>query len=255
MTVDLYRSELLERDGFSVHGFSKTTGGVSRGPYRSLNLAYGVGDDDAKVARNLRILKKTLGVGVPLARVRQVHGIRAVSASDATLGDWTDDARVEADAIVSKAEVVVAVQTADCAAVLLADPDTRVVAAVHAGWRGAGAGVVRNAVRAMGALGASPGRIIAVIGPHICMSCYEVGEEVARRLPESSDPIPGRPGKYRLDLANAVEVSLIVSGVASSRIERIPACTSCQNEVLFSYRRSGGTCGRMMGFISPSDRV
>ena len=115
--------------------------------------------------------------------------------------------------------------------------------------------MLRNAVRAMGQLGVAPGRLIAAIGPHICMSCYEVGDEVARRLPESAEPIPGRPDKYQLDLANAIEVSLIVSGVVSFRIERIHACTSCQNEVLFSYRRSGGTCGRMLGFISRSERV
>jgi YfiH family protein len=214
-----------------------------------LNLAYGVGDDERNVAENLRILENAIGVKAPLAKVRQVHKTGVVNASKVASDDWTAKAQTEADAIVSTGDEVLAVQTADCAAVLLADPLTRAVAAVHAGWRGTAAGVLRTAVRRLRDLGAEPGRMLAVIGPHICLDCYEVGEDAARRLPESADPIRRKPGKYRLDLANAVEVSLLTSGVASSNIERIGACTSCLPESLFSYRKSQGTCGRMLGFI------
>jgi YfiH family protein len=250
MAVSFYRSELMEQAGFPHHGFTGVDGGVSRGAYASLNLAYGLEDDDRCVSENLQILREAVGTALPLARVSQVHKTGVVLSEEVASDDWSAPPVTQADAIVSDGGAVVAVQTADCAAVLLADPETRVVAAVHAGWRGTAAGVLRTAIRRMGDLGAESNRLLAVIGPHICLNCYEVGEDVAGRLPESADPIRRRPGKYQLDLANAIEVSLLVSGVATDRVERIPVCTSCSPDGLFSYRRSGGTCGRMLGFIA-----
>ncbi len=250
MSIPFLKSERLESAGFPVHGFTQKSHGVSQGAFESLNLAYNVGDEDDRVARNLSLLQRELGVQAPLARVDQVHGNKVVSASGIESNDWTVRPVRQADGIVTAEDSVIAVQTADCAAVLLADPETRVVAAIHAGWRGTAAGVIRNGVRRMDELGASSGRLIAVIGPCICEKCYEVGEEVAVRLPESADPIRKKPGKFLLDLANAIEVSLLIAGVATARVDRIPACTVC-DETLFSYRRSGGTCGRMLGFISP----
>jgi hypothetical protein len=157
---------------------------------------------------------------------------------------------VEADAVFSfGSAAVLAVQTADCAAVLLADPESRAVAAVHAGWRGAASGVIRSAVRALRDHGSEPRRLLAAIGPCIGPECYEVGADVARRFPESTDPVKGEPGKFFLDLGAAVEVSLLAAGLTSSNIDRVRACTRCAAEELYSHRGSGGTCGRGLGLI------
>ncbi len=241
---------LLADAGFPVHGFTKRDGGVSEGPFASLNLAYDVGDEDERVRANRGRLRHELGTGAPLATVIQVHGNKVVNADAVATEDWTARPTQEADGMVSTGAEVLAVQTADCAPLLLADPESRAVAALHVGWRSAAKGVVRNAIRAMGALGAEAGRTVAVIGPCISGTCYEVEEEVARALPESADPIRKNPGKYLFDLPNAVEVSLIVAGVPSDRIEIIRACTHCLTDELFSYRRDGQVTGRMWGYIS-----
>ncbi len=241
--IQLFTSELLARAGFA-HGFAKRAGGVSEGPYASLNLASGVGDDEACVAQNVSRLRAAIGADVPLARVRQVHGNAVVDAAVA-LG-----AEVEADAIAAQGiDAFLAVRTADCAAVLLADPETRAVAAVHAGWRGASNGVIRNAVRALRDRGAEPRRLLAAIGPCIGPECYEVGADVARRFPESVDPVRGKDEAFLLDLGNAVEVSLLGAGLTSRNVDRIRVCTRCAPDALFSHRGSGGACGRNLGFI------
>lgn len=252
--VQLFKSNLLERFGFALHGFTKRSGGVSLGDYSSLNLAWNTGDDPDCVRENLARLKAALETDAPLSRVEQVHGSIVVDAANLALDperSWFSPPPVEADGIVcSKGSAVLAVQTADCAAVLLADPKTRAVSAVHVGWRGAANGVLRHAVRAMTALGADRRNIVAAIGPCICAKCYEVGEEVAGCFPESSDPIRGKPGKFRLDLGLAAEVSLIGAGIDGRNIDRLEACTNCLKDELFSHRRSKGRCGRSLGFIS-----
>ena len=252
-----YQSALLERAGFTEHGFTKRTGGVSSGDYESLNIAYGVGDDPACVAENLQRLKTHLNSNAPLLRVKQVHGSALVFALDliSAMGtsDWAQDPTVEADAIVGRgSKAVLAVQVADCVPLLLADPKTGAVAAVHAGWRGTAKGVVRKAVRALAGEGANAATMVAAIGPCICAECYEVGADVAKHFPESALPRRGQRDKYMLDLALAVEVSLIAAGLTSGRIDRIGACTSCETEALFSYRRDGPATGRTLGFIAAS---
>ena len=248
--IEFFESELLHRAQFHVHGFTKRTGGVSKSPYDSLNLSYDVGDDPKDVAENLKRLKSALNIDEPLVRVKQVHGNRIVGSNELTPSSWIDPPTVEADGIISAdTQAVLAVQNADCAPVLLADPNKRIVAAIHAGWRGAANGVVRNGVRAMIDAGGDPSVIIAVIGPCICLGCYEVDEDVAHHFPESCDPVKGKPGKFQLDLGLAVEVSLIGAGLTSKNIERIDACPSCMEKELFSHRGSGGSTGRILGFI------
>ena len=252
MAVELFRSELLDRAGFA-HGFTKRTGGASQGPFASLNLAHDVGDDPENVRRNLESLRAALGIDLPLLRVNQAHGNAAIDAArlvELGLGDWLAAPAVEADAIVSAGvDAVLAVQTADCAAVLLADPETRAAAAVHVGWRGAANGVLRNAARALRDHGAEPSRLLAAIGPCIGAECYEVQADVARRFPESIDVVDGRPDAFLLDLGNAIEVSLIGAGLSTRNIDRIKVCSRCAEDELFSHRGSGGTCGRGLGFI------
>jgi len=250
--IQLFQSQMLLDAGFSVHGFTRRQGGVSEGPFASLNLAYDVGDDPESVDENLRRLKGTLGVDAPLYRVKQVHGIEIVDADTLPqFDDWTGEPTQEADGIVAAGDQgVLAVQNADCVPVLIADPETRLVAAIHAGWRGASRGVVRAGVRALVHKGSEARNLVAAVGPSVCEACYEVGEDVARHFPESVEPIKGTDEKFHLDLGYAVEVSLITSGLYGTRIDRIKACSSCLENDLYSRRRDGATTGRYVGLIS-----
>ena len=254
--VELYRSKLLDEAGFTTHGFTKRKGGVSTLAFQSLNLSFDVGDDPSNVVENLSRLKGMVGQDKFLVRVKQVHRSKVVGALSAiktppSESSWTEPPFLEADGLVNSCpELVLAVQTADCAPVLIASKRANAVAAIHAGWRSLSLGVVRNGVKSMVEMGAGPAEMIAVIGPCICGNCYEVGDEVARNFPESCDPIKGKPGKHLLDLGLAVEVSLIGAGLRGDNIERIQTCTYCSEAELFSHRRDNGTTGRTLGFIS-----
>ncbi len=190
-------------------------------------------------------------------RPRQVHGISVVGAEQCS----AQQPGPEADAVVSELTGVrIAVVTADCLPILLAGDRGRVVAAVHAGWRGLACGVIdaglralRERLRARGGMD----RIRAVIGPHIGSCCYEVDEPVLEALSRRfSETLPGalcptRPGHARLDLGLLAREALRAGGVASDRIGLLEgACTACDAERFFSYRREGPETGRLVHFIS-----
>jgi YfiH family protein len=231
------------------HGFTTRQGGVSAPPYGTLNLGGAVGDDPARVAENWRRLEAH--TGLRFARVRQVHGARVIRA------EGPCEPAEEADVVLSAAGGVAAcVSVADCVPVLLADPGTGAVAAVHAGWRGTLARAAAEGVLALGReVGAPPGRLLAAIGPSIGPCCYEVSEDLAARfgaeLPGSvaASPVPG--GRPHLDLWTANRAVLTAAGVAAERIHLLGACTSCGGDLFFSHRRDAGRTGRQMAFIAP----
>ena len=169
---------LLDRTGLR-HGFFTRQGGASTGLYEGLNTGVGSNDDPAAVAENRRRVAEHLG-GVPddLAACFQIHSAVARVAEAGWRG-----ARPEGDATVSATPgVICAVLTADCAPILLADPEAGVVGAAHAGWKGALDGIVHATVAAMQALGAEPRRMIAVVGPSIARDSYEVGADFQDRF-------------------------------------------------------------------------
>lgn len=175
---------LLERAGVR-HGFFTRLGGISAGLYDSLNTGVGSRDDAAAVAENRRRVADHFGGAAgDLAACYQVHSAVAHVAE----AGWNGD-RPEGDASVTAAPgVICAVLTADCAPVLLADPDAGVVGAAHAGWKGALGGIVEAAVAAMEGLGATRARMVAVVGPCIARDSYEVGVDFeARFLAEDPD--------------------------------------------------------------------
>lgn len=213
--------------------------GVSEPPFDLANLATHVGDASAHVAANRERLLGHIGEdGAVLATMSQVHGatVRVV--------DGPGDAG-SADALVTQTPgVVLLAQTADCVPVLLADADAGVVAAVHAGWKGAAADVVARAVEVMTRLGAR--EIEAVIGPAICGSCYEVGPEVLEAvlpvLPSATART--RTGTSGLDLRRGLHDRLAGLGIAA---DVVGPCTF-ESPDLYSYRRDGRT-GRQAGAI------
>jgi hypothetical protein len=255
--IEIVQSKLFRDNGFTCHGFTQRKGGISPAPFDSLNLAFDCGDDPKNVASNIEALKTFLKLDAAvMLRAKQIHGDQIVSALtllQTITEDKTSPPCVEADGIISPSplnrDIVIAVQTADCIALLLADPKTGSIAALHAGWRGLAKGLIRSGVRQLLQSGSQAESLIAAIGPCICTQCYTVGPDVAHFFPESIDPIAGENDRFKLDLVNAAEVSLIAAGLRYDRIDTIGLCTACHPEDWFSYRTSQGRCGRSLGFI------
>lgn len=169
---------LLDATGIR-HGFFTRRGGVSGGLFEGLNTGIGSSDDQIDVAENRRRIAAWFG-GTPddLAACYQVHS----TITQVARGPWNGE-RPQGDATVSDAQgVICAVLTADCAPILLADPRSNIVAAVHAGWKGALDGVIESALASMVSLGASPSQTVAVVGPCIGPGSYEVGPEFEQRF-------------------------------------------------------------------------
>ena len=256
MTLSPITHPLLDMAGVR-HGFFTRQGGVSTGLYEGLNTGVGSKDDPAAVIENRRRVAAWMG-GQPddLAACYQVHSAIARVAETGWKGE-----RPEGDAAVSaRPGVICAVLTADCAPVLLADPEAGVVAAAHAGWKGALGGIIHSTVQAMQALGAQPRRIVAVVGPTIAQASYEVGAEYQERF-EHHDPgsgrffLPGETADKRLfDLPGFVLWRLEQAGVGEA------ACTGDDTRAdaarFYSNRRAylagEPDFGRMMSAVALS---
>jgi YfiH family protein len=215
-------------------------GGVSAGPYASLNLGDHVGDDPAAVAQNRALLR----INLPADPVwlKQVHGNAVVDADSA-------GGVPEADASVArKPGTVCAVMTADCLPLLLCDEAGTVVAAAHAGWRGLAGGVVEAAVRA---INVAPERLLVWLGPAIGPQTFEVGEDVRQAfLSHHAGAVqafaPHGDGKWLADIYLLARQRLALLGV--SRVYGGGLCTYSDSERFYSYRRNGAT-GRMASLI------
>jgi len=228
----------LEAEGL-IHGFFLRTGGVSEGVYASLNCGRGSKDNKEHVEENRARASAHLGVlPAALAGPRQVHSPKAVIA----VKPWNLGEAPEADAVVTnKRGLAVCVLTADCAPMLLADAEAGVVAAAHAGWKGAEAGVIEHAIEAMESLGAHASRISAAIGPAISHESYEVGPEFEAKFLATSHAngkyfSSGSRGTPHFDLPAYVKDRLRRRGVLN--IQDIGLCTYKNESILFSYRRS-----------------
>jgi polyphenol oxidase len=254
---DYLQSALLDGEGF-VHAFFTRRGGVSGGPFATLNLSLAVGDHPEHVTENLRQAARVLGLAASRVCVpRQVHGnsVLVLDGPDGALLEGTP-----ADASVSlEPTLACAVRTADCVPILLADRESGRVAAVHAGWRGVVGKVVRATVERMQALGSRPAALLAAIGPHISAQAFEVGEEVAAQLaaasPRSDVVVRGPGQKPHVALAAILRAQLLELGLASDAIEELPGCTYGDAERFFSYRRDGQRSGRMLSAIVPAPRA
>lgn len=236
------------------HAFFTRRGGVSRGLYDSLNVGIGSGDDPDAVRENRRRAAAAVGANPDaLATCYQIHSATVRVAER----PWGAD-RPEGDAVVTAREgLVCAALAADCAPVLIADGSARLVAAVHAGWRGALAGVVEAAVATMVERGGSPGRMIAAVGPCIARESYEVGADfmglfTARDEGHRRFFSPGStPEKRQFDLPAFVLDRLAAAGVVSS--EWIGRDTCAEEGDFFSnrraFRRGEGDYGRLLSGI------
>jgi YfiH family protein len=266
------------------HGFSTRKGGVSTAycaedASGELNLGFTADDDREAVARNRRLLAEAVTgeADTPVVTVRQIHSSVLVVASAA--GD-TWKAGCKADGLMTdEPGQLLAVQTADCIPVLVADRKRRVVAALHAGWRGTVKRIVETGIGRMRLeFGSRPEDLIAAIGPGIGACCYAVGEELVSSFESQfsyandlfsevydTDPVrtkypmlfltqraPGHSSigpSIHLDLAEANRRQLLSAGLKPRAIQVMGGCTSCQPNLFFSHRASHGRTGRMFGVI------
>jgi YfiH family protein len=231
-TVEVIRASTLEG---IPHGFLGRRGGVSLGTIAGLNVGHGAEDDSEAVAENRRRAIAAVLAGAQLATVYQVHSPDAVEVRE----PWPHDARPRADAMVTdRPGLLLAVVTADCAPVLLADREAGVVGAAHAGWRGAHGGVLENTVAAMERLGAARERIAAAIGPAIAQPSYEVDTRFRESFGADDDRffVPGREGHWQFDLEGYAAARLRAAGVGS--VEALGLDTYADEGRFFSYRRA-----------------
>jgi hypothetical protein len=221
------------------HGFFTRSGGVSQGVYGTLNGGVGSHDDPAKIEENRTRMAGALGVAPDrLITAYQIHSPDVVVAER----PWTAAERPRADAIVTRTPgLAIGVSTADCAPLLFADEQARVIGAAHAGWRGALGGVIEATVTAMETLGAARGRIAAALGPAIRQPNYEVGPEFVERFVAADTAnarffTPSkRAGHAMFDLASYIASRIQRAGVVN--FEDLGLCTYAEPERFFSYRR------------------
>jgi hypothetical protein len=220
------------------HGFLGRRGGVSTGTCSGLNAGWGSGDDRESIRENRRRAVEAVAPGGALMTLHQVHSPHALYVA----APFPDEARPRADAMVTdRPGLVLGILTADCAPVLLADVEAGVIAAAHAGWKGALVGVLESTVAEMERCGASRSRIAAAVGPCIARKSYEVDEAFLRRFAEAEPGYErffslGRQGHHQFDLEGFVLARLAEAGL--ERIEALGEDTYSQPDRFFSYRRS-----------------
>ncbi len=254
----------LTLPGFTApHGFTTRAGGVSEGPYASLNLGLSSGDDRAKVEANRALLLEALGARrEQVCGYHQVHGARVMVETPG----WFDE---KADASVSAdPEHLLVVSAADCYPVLFHDPVTGAAGAAHCGWRGTLQRLPALVVEALAReYGSDPAEVRVAIGQGVGGRCYQVDRAVGEAFlaagfpahvlaegpppPDLADLAPGED-RVLLDVHAAVLHALAEAGVRRQNVVSLGRCTHCEPASFFSHRRDRGLTGRMWGFVRPT---
>lgn len=235
-----------------LHGFMGRRGGKSLGPFAGLNVSYRVGDDPKVVSQNVCDVKLAAGIhDGRIVTMKQMHGEDLVEVKDKNLKEAG-----EADGMVtSEKDIYLAVLTADCVPLLFVAPKQRVVAAVHAGWRGTMAGIAEKTARLLKTrYGVEPSELEVALGPSIGICCYEVKDDVAGPLMKrwgklTTPSIAVRDGKSFINLRRLNRDILRAAGVPGNQLFQVGPCTSCTPEDFFSYRRERSETGRQMSFV------
>jgi purine-nucleoside/S-methyl-5'-thioadenosine phosphorylase / adenosine deaminase len=232
------------RDPAVRHGVSTRAGGVSVGPFASLNLGASVGDRQDAVFENRARLARSLGFEPDrLITTPQVHG-KDVLVVDPRTAPTALSTR--ADILVSREPGFLLVQRfADCVPLMLWHQTAGVVGVAHAGWRGTAIDVAGRTVEAVAALGGEPSGIRAAIGPSIGPCCFEVGDEVVAQMPGAVDvAVGGSNGRPHVDLWALNRRQFVTAGVPEDQVEVAGVCTRCRTDLYFSHRALGYPAGR-----------
>lgn len=253
--VEVNRAEALTG---IPHGFLGRRGGVSTGLVAGLNVGLGSGDDDEAVAQNRTRAGAAVLSGAPIVACYQIHSPDCVTVTE----PWSDAERPQADALATNRRgLLLGIVTADCTPVLFADREAGVIAAAHAGWKGAIAGVTDRTIAAMEALGARREAIVAAIGPTIAQASYEVDELFRARFLDDDSAnarffAAGKPSHWQFDLPAYVGARLAAAGIAG--VEDLALDTYAAADRFYSFRRATHrgepAYGRQMALIGLSER-
>lgn len=251
---------------FIKHGFSTRLGGVSEGIFSSMNLSQGNGplkDEKERVLKNYHRIAKSIGIEVnSIVLSQQVHktNLRVVTGEDRGKGLFTPRDYEEIDGLITNEPGITLVTTyADCVPLFFVDPKKRAIGLAHSGWRGTVAEIGGRTVEELQRqYSCDPKDIIAVIGPSIGKECFEIGEEVAaefaKTFPKAYDQgILSKYGdnrKYLCDLWEANRQVLIKSGLNAENIHISGVCTCCNDDLLFSHRKTAGRRGSLAAFLA-----
>jgi YfiH family protein len=253
----LFFENLLQFNNLT-HAISTRSGGASSAPYASLNLGADTGDAPERVAKNYEIVSSALGFNLAaLVASQQVHGNQLAVIDDSFIGRSTfavEPLLHGYDALATKKPgLTLMVRVADCVPVILFAPEQKMVAVVHAGWRGTLAGIAGVTVREMVLRHhADPGAIRAGIGPAIGPCCYRVQEAVAGVFKRETEIYTAvfreSGGELFLNLWEANRLQLLQQGIPDCNIEVAGLCTACRPDLFFSYRGEKGKTGRFGAF-------
>ena len=226
-----------------VHAFSTRRGGISDGPLNSLNLGRTPEESELNLETNRRRFLSALSIAPQdLVHAVQVHGSNVVLAREPGVVQDCDGL------ITDRAGLYLVIGVADCHVVFLASRDAKVVGALHDGWRGIVGGILSNAVSLIQQeFDYTPEDLRIAISPGIGVCCYEVGPEVADQFPQETKE--HRDGHWFADLNRALLLRARQLGIPENHTLSAQRCTSCEPDNWFSYRRDGGTTGRMWGII------
>jgi len=255
-SIEYFESSLLSGCDFLTHAFCTRRGGVSKGDYESLNISFKEGDFESSVLQNWHRL--AMAFAIPMDQfltLNQVHGDDIFIIKP--FGDYyPSGAALNYDAIVtSRTNLAVCIKTADCVPVFIVDRIKKIIAVVHAGWKGTALEITSKVVRLLiEKYRSSPEDILAAIGPSIGQCCFEVDTPTANAFFEQKNNdaflFPGaRPNKWMLDLAESNRRQILNRGIPEANIDVSDLCTSCRQDLFFSHRGSGGITGRQVNFM------
>ena len=243
-------SHILDALDFIRHGFLSRTGGISEPPFSSLNFDTRDGDDIKNVEHNKTIAGRLFGFDASrVLTINQSHG-NDVLVIDKPVKDISGLSKTSADAIITnQCGIAIGILTADCVPILLLDPIKKVVGVVHAGWRGTAKRIIQKVVEIMVKhFDSDKKAILAAIGPSIGQCCYKVDGMVAKEF-GGNEFINKEDDCWRLDLKKANLYQMLHIGLLEKNISVEDLCTSCRNDLFFSYRADNKKTGRQLNFI------
>jgi YfiH family protein len=255
-SMEYLQAPIFSACDFLIHAFCTRRGGASREDYASLNMSFCEGDEEYRVLQNWDRLATAFAIPLEyFLVVNQVHGddIFVIKPH----GDYfSSREELNYDAIVTnRTNLAVCVKTADCVPVFFADRIKKVVAVVHAGWRGSALGISAKVIRLMqNQYGSLPQDTLAAIGPSIGRCCYEVDAATAdafrqQKNSESFLFAAYEKNKWMLDLPEANRRQILDCGIPQKNIESSGYCTACRQDIFFSHRGAGGITGRQINFM------
>jgi len=249
--MDFYRFKCFEKHDDLLHAVSKKSPDL---PY-DFSLALHTGEHKEEIIHNRNTIARMLKNGKDLYFIvaNQTHSdnIKIITKKETKGWKNLEDAIADCDALITnEKDIILTILTADCVPILLYDSEKKVVAAVHAGWKGTKAKIVAKTVLKMNEIYACKfENIIAALAPSIGACCYEVGEDVAKHFFDTPKAYMQREDKYMLDLPYINKYQLLEVGLSEDKIEMSDVCTFCEVDKYFSYRKEQGCSGRFMSMI------